>query len=114
MRALLEQDGITQVELGERVGLNRATVTRGIDTMARAGLVRRARDPADRRKINVVLTPRAQRLREPLLRLVERLNREALAGMSPTETTALRASLRRVIANVGGSPTIAHPQARSA
>jgi DNA-binding MarR family transcriptional regulator len=114
LRALYEEDGITQIELGERVGMNRATVTRVVDTMTRAGLVRRARDPDDRRKINIVLTPRAQRLRQPLLRLVESLNREALVGLSAGETKALRAALRHVIDNLGGDTRGEIMHARSA
>ena len=114
LRALFEEDGITQIELGERVGMNRATVTRVVDTMARAGLVRRLRDPADRRKINIVLTSRARRLRGPLKETVDRLNREALDGLSANQATALRAALRQVISNLGGHVAGSIVHARSA
>jgi DNA-binding MarR family transcriptional regulator len=102
LRALFEENGLTQVELGARVGMNRATVTRVVDTMARAGLVRRRRDPDDRRKFNVVLTARAEALRHPLRRVVEQVNRDALASIPISQVAALRDGLRAVIANLGG------------
>src|SRR5580693_6862807 len=42
--ALFEEDRVTQVELSERVGMNRATVTSVVDTMEAQGLVKRVRD----------------------------------------------------------------------
>lgn len=100
LRALFEEDGITHIELGERVGMNRATVTRVVDTMMRAGLVRRVPDPYDRRKINLVLTPKAERLRVPLRNLVDEVNREALAGMTSAQAASLRDALRKIMNNL--------------
>jgi DNA-binding MarR family transcriptional regulator len=114
LRALYEENGITQIELGERVGMNRATVTRVVDTMVRSGLVRRIRNPDDRRKINIVLTPRAERLRQPLLHTVETLNAEAMRGLSATEARVLRAALRHVLENLGVDPYAPIMHARTA
>ncbi len=103
LRPLYEEDDISQVELSARVGMERATVTRVLDTMERAGLVRRVRDRHDRRKINVRLTARAKKLRGPVLQTIERLNREALRGRSAREFAAFRNMARAIVANLGGS-----------
>lgn len=50
--SILRQAGpITAGELGERVGLTTGAITGVIDRLERMGLVRRARDPADRRRV---------------------------------------------------------------
>lgn len=100
LRALFEEDGITQMELSLRVGMERATVTRVLDTMEREGLVRRARDPDDRRKINVYLTPRARRLREPLVSTIAQINEVMLQDISAAEFAQFRRTLDRMVDNV--------------
>src|ERR1700691_674157 len=72
LRALLEEDHISQIELSERVGMNRATVTSVVDTMEREGLVRRIADPGDRRVYLIALTPKARELPE-FRRIAERM-----------------------------------------
>ncbi len=57
--ALLEEDGISQIELSERVRhMNRATVTSAVDTMEAQGIVKRVPDPHDRRIYLLNLTPK--------------------------------------------------------
>lgn len=98
--ALYEEDRCTQVELSERVGMNRATVTSVLDTMEAQGLVKRVRDPEDRRKINVVLTPKGARLRRPLLESVGEVQRTALRGIADRDVDRFRATIERIIENL--------------
>ena len=57
---VLTADGrLTSGELAERTGLTSGAATRLIDRMERAGLVRRAPDPADRRRVLVEPVPGA-------------------------------------------------------
>jgi DNA-binding MarR family transcriptional regulator len=98
--ALFEEDQITQVELSERVGMNRATVTSVVDTMEAQGLVKRVRDPDDRRKINVVLTPKGTRLRRPLLESIGEVQRAALKGIAARDLDRFSATIERIIENL--------------
>ena len=98
--ALFEEDQITQVELSERVGMNRATVTSVVDTMEAQGLVRRVRDPQDRRKINVVLTAKGARLRRPLLESIGEIQRTALKGIAASDLARFAATIERMIENL--------------
>ncbi|MFD1333109.1 MarR family winged helix-turn-helix transcriptional regulator [Methylopila musalis] len=54
--ALWERDGRTVGQLGEALFLESNTLTPLLKRMEAAGLVRRARDPADERQVRVVLT----------------------------------------------------------
>ena len=100
LRTLLEEDGITQVELSERVGMERATVTVVLDTLEDLGVVTRQPHPSDRRKTNVFLTARGRRLKGDLLEAVAIANKIALRGISAAEFERFRKTLAMMIANV--------------
>jgi DNA-binding MarR family transcriptional regulator len=90
LRALLEEDRISQIELSERVGMNRATVTSAIDTMERQGLVRRLPDPDDRRVYLIALTPKGAKLRAPIMETIASIQRAASAGLTARELAEFR------------------------
>ncbi len=100
IRTLLEEDGISQVELSERVGMERATVTVVLDTLEALGIVVREAHPSDRRKTNVFLTPKGRRMRGDILQAVGTANRVALKGISATDFERFRKTLAVMIANV--------------
>jgi DNA-binding MarR family transcriptional regulator len=64
--------GLTAGELAEAAGLSTGAVTGVVDRLERAGYARRIRDSADRRRINIEVTPefyaRAQEIWGPLAR----------------------------------------------
>jgi DNA-binding MarR family transcriptional regulator len=100
IRTLLEEDGITQAELSDRVGMERATVTVVLDTLEDLGLVVREPHPSDRRKTNVFLTPRGRRLKPEMLEAVAIANKISLRGISAAEFERFRKTLATMIANV--------------
>ena len=100
LRTLFEEDGITQAELSERVGMERPTVTAVLDTMEALGIVERRTHPTDRRKTNVMLTRKGERLREPLLDAIAASNAISLRGISAAEFERFRRTLATMIANV--------------
>jgi DNA-binding MarR family transcriptional regulator len=60
---IVDQRGrVTAGELAREAGLTTGAVTAVVDRMEVAGLLRRASDPADRRKVWIELTPDAQKL----------------------------------------------------
>jgi DNA-binding MarR family transcriptional regulator len=100
LRALLEEDGISQIELSERVGMNRATVTSAIDTMESQGIVKRVIDPNDRRIYLVSLTPKGQKLRSAVLETIESIQVRASAGISERELAQFRRTAEKMQRNV--------------
>ena len=99
--SLLRQTGpLTAGELGERVGLTTGGITGVVDRLEAAGLVRRARDPADRRRVVLELVSNPERERT-LLSLYEPLGRAItalVAGYSEAEQATLRQFLERASA----------------
>ncbi|WP_255603172.1 MarR family winged helix-turn-helix transcriptional regulator [Oscillochloris sp. ZM17-4] len=64
LRLLDEAEGLRLTDIGERLLLDKSTVTRMIDRLERLDLVRRLPDPLDRRVLRVVLTPHGSSVRD--------------------------------------------------
>lgn len=92
-----ESEGVTCQDIGERL-LNRVPdVTRLIDRMETAGLVRRARAADDRRKVLVTLTPAGRELVDELDGPVDTLHVAQLEHLSDTALTDLDKRLRAAL-----------------
>ena len=58
---VLDREGpVTAGRLAEQAGLTSGAITTAIDRLERAGIARRTRDPSDRRRVLVELTPEAR------------------------------------------------------
>lgn len=76
------------------------SMTRMIDRLVAKGLLRRVRDPADRRAVRLELTPRGVRLTDRLPAVAARALNRHLRGFSRTELDQLKGYLSRMLANV--------------
>lgn len=106
LRALWQEDGLTQRELSRRIGTMEPTTLSAIASMEKIGLVTRARDLVDRRKLNVSLTPKGKALRAALLPLAAEVVELAMVGFSTQDRARLLGDLaavqRNLAAGAGG------------
>jgi MarR family transcriptional regulator, organic hydroperoxide resistance regulator len=100
LRALFETNGISQMELSERVGVDPTTVVTVVDTLERQGIVERRKDPDDRRKALIYLTRKGKTLRRPLLTAIAAAHADALTGISAADIETFRRVAQRVIENL--------------
>jgi DNA-binding MarR family transcriptional regulator len=100
LRVLWEEEGLTQRALAGRVGMMEPTAVIALRGLERAGWIVRTRNPTDRRKIHVSLTPAGRALRERLLPLAHAVNAEVCRGLSAEEQAGLVALLRRARGNL--------------
>lgn len=85
-------------ELAERVVLSRSNLTRLVDRLEDAGLVRRERSDEDRRGAYAVLTDAGKVLRRKMWPVYQAAIRELFeAHLSDEDAGALNAALRRVL-----------------
>ncbi len=70
--ALADRDGMIMSKLGQRLFLEKSTMTGVIDKMEADGLVERRSDHSDRRALRVYLTPRAKKLNERILKIIDK------------------------------------------
>ena len=92
----------TQQELARSLGIEGPTLTRHLDSLERAGLVERRRDPADRRAVQVELTPAGEALHRRLRTNVVAFDERLRAGLGEPELKRLRGALRRLEQNAAG------------
>ncbi|MBI1203334.1 MAG: MarR family transcriptional regulator [Rhodopseudomonas sp.] len=100
LRALWNEDGLTQRELSRRVGTMEPTTMSAILNMEKSGLVRRVRDKTDRRKIHVHLTAKGSRLRNDLVPLAKDVVSIAANGLSAAEIKQFLGYLSEVQKNL--------------
>jgi len=94
MLVLWESDDVTVKELGERLFLDSGTLTPLLKRLEGMGLVRRARDPSDERKVRLSLTDKGKELRRDALTIPGQI--AAAMGRPADDLKAVRKELRRI------------------
>lgn len=100
LRALWEEDGLTQRELSQRVGMMEPTTVTALNSMERRGLVERVRNKTDRRKVNIFLSEKGRRLEEVLQPAARQVNLDAVRGMAPEAVQVVMGALKAMLANL--------------
>lgn len=103
LRALWNEDGLTQRELSRRAGTTEPTALTAIISMEKNGLVRRVQNSKDRRKMHVFLSARGRALKAVMIPLAREVVETAVQGFSAAETKKLLAALADVQRNVQSS-----------
>jgi len=80
--------------------IDRTTLTRTMDQLVAAGLVRRREHPSDRRQMLMSLTPAGDRSYASAVVAVVAFNEKALQGVEPEEMHVLERLLSKVVRNV--------------
>jgi len=83
--ALYEENGILITALAKKVALDKSTLTSLLDRLERDELIQRTAHPTDRRIIQIYLTPKAEVMREDLLRIYSEVNGLFLSRLTPEE-----------------------------
>ena len=97
MRELREARALTPSELALAVSLSQATITGILDRLERRELVRRTRNPADKRRVNVELTDAGLAAVQAAPLPLHALFAKRLAGLPANEQTKIEDVLARVV-----------------
>ncbi len=99
----LHQAGpLSQQELGSALRINPSNLVGMLDALESDGLIVRPRDPADRRRHLVELTPAGQRRLVQAKRAVEAAEQDLLAPLSGAEREQFRRILERLASHACG------------
>ena len=94
--AIFHLGPLSQRELGEKIFRTSGNVTMVVDNLERGGMVRRERDPGDRRRVAVRLTAKGKNtIRELLPRRVAAI-RDEMAALTDAEQDELRRLCRKL------------------
>ena len=103
LRALWDDDGLTQRELSEKVRMKGPTTVAALNKLEDKGLVRRESNKNDARKINVFLTSEGRKIYRRVMPDVEAVNKQMLNQLSAAEQKTFRDLIKRVRSNVTAS-----------
>lgn len=87
---------LTQQALSARLPIDRVAMVSLIDDLEALKLVKRQRDPADRRAYLLLLTPKGARVLREARALVDAAEAEGLSVLTPAERSQLNALSRRI------------------
>lgn len=99
LQALATGGHRTQADLAAAVGIRQPTVTHHLDTLERAGLVVRDRDPGNRRVQRVTLTEAGRERFLRLRRAAAAFDGRLRAGLDESDVTELRRILAQLVEN---------------
>lgn len=100
---LLNSESMTQRKLGERLFLEKSSVSRLINGLEKRGWIERSADRQDARKKLVIPTPKVVDTAEHCATIARAILNEAQMNMTEDEMLLLRSLLSRVITNLGAS-----------
>jgi len=93
--AFRDQDSSTMSKLADNIGAKLPSMTMMIDNLAEEGLVERARDEQDRRKVIVRLTDKGLRIRGEFLEQRNQIAQQLFAKLSKDDEQELMSLLSR-------------------
>jgi DNA-binding MarR family transcriptional regulator len=100
IRALCEEEDVSQVALADRVNADQTSLARMLDRMTKAGLILRCADPEDSRVNRVTLTEKGRDLALHMMPRRELALGKALEGLSEKEVQELRRVLKQIHRNL--------------
>jgi DNA-binding MarR family transcriptional regulator len=100
LRELWQEEGLTQREVANRVGVLEPTMVTTLDALERLDMILRVRSTTDRRKTHLQLTPEGRTMRDTLHGYASDVLERALGGISDDEIVALRRVLQQIKRNL--------------
>jgi DNA-binding MarR family transcriptional regulator len=108
----LDERGVPQQRLAESLHMDENNLVLLLNGLEEAGSIARRRDPDDRRRHIVEITPGGKKVLERAERGMAKLEEELLAALSPSEQASLKELVRRVLESQAASakqPEAARP-----
>ena len=99
----LDDLGVPQQRLAEHLGMDENNLVLLLNGLEAAGSIARRRDPDDRRRHIVEITPRGKKVLERAERGMDKLEQELLSALSPSERATLKQLIRRVLESQAAS-----------
>ena len=97
---LWEQDGLAQTELCQRLNIEPASASKGIERVENAGFIQRRPDPEDARANLIYLTESGRALEVPVKQALVDAEEHLLANLSLEERLLLRRLLLQMRENL--------------
>lgn len=100
LRVLWEEDGITQSELADRIGVMGPTTVSALERIERSGWIVRKRSEDDKRKVIVTLSPKGRELGKKLLPIAQATVDDVTEGLTKSQQRTLIGLLSTLVATL--------------
>jgi DNA-binding MarR family transcriptional regulator len=100
---MLDEHGVPQQRLAERLGMDENNLVLLLNGLEDGGSIARRRDPDDRRRHIVELTPRGKKVLAGAERGMVQLEEELLSALSPSERATFKQLVLRVLQSQAAS-----------
>lgn len=97
LQEIADAPGLRVGELAARMAIHQTTTSNLIDALEKRGYLKKSRDDADQRVVNLLLTPGGTRVLRKAPRPARGLLAEALARLDPKQRTQLDAGLQALL-----------------
>ena len=104
---LQNPEGVTVNDVAKYLKLKGSSVTIEMSRLVEMGLVTKNSDPNDKRKVLLLLSPKAQQLMENVSPIWSQVNGAVFAVLSPEEFAHFREVVRNVLSNVNSALNLA-------
>lgn len=96
---LYSQEGLSQDELSQRVGVDKSNTSRALAKLEKVGLIQRKSDPKNHKVKKVYLKPKAHNVRNEFRKIQQQWNVKLLKGFTEEEKAILITSLIKIANN---------------
>lgn len=103
LHRLFIQEGLTQSELAQLLGVQGATVTGILQRMEEAGFISRHRDPDDNRLVRICLTDLGREKERLITQQTDKLEKAIFSAFEADERAQLRRYLARALDNISAA-----------
>ncbi|MBQ8171310.1 MAG: MarR family transcriptional regulator [Oscillospiraceae bacterium] len=100
MKPLMEQDGLTQLELVNITKLKAPTISITLRNMEREGIVRREKNDNDRRETHVFITDKGREMHAKVLEAFDKAEKTMLSGISAKELESIGKIMEKMTENL--------------
>ncbi len=100
MKPLMENDGLTQLELVNITKLKAPTISITLRNMERDGIVRREKNDNDRRETHVFITDKGREMHARILEAYDKAEKVMLSGISEKELDAVGRLIKNMTENL--------------
>lgn len=103
LQEIADAPGLRVGELAERMAIHQTTTSNLLDALEKRGFLKKSRDDADQRVVNLILTAAGARILRKAPKPSRGLLPEALAKVSPKKRAQLDAGLEALLAVIEGT-----------
>ncbi len=100
LQLLEEEDGLSQLEIGERTNKDAPTITRIIDLLNKKKLCERQLDLEDRRKFSICLTSTGKLKIKEVKPIVRKFRKKGWEGLEEKDLSQLMQTLNKIYHNL--------------